>query len=250
MKLRGRRESQSGSDAPTVSLRRLTPAIILSLAIHVALLIIIAAKLNIIYPVTSVPAAVDTGASLPKFSVSTEDAGGDGVSHRPSDAKDLGSPAGPAPPPLVAMSESLPIATRQSLETLMAVTGSDDVMRAGVVGGQGTTPVGIGVSLGGSGSAGWGIGGKRGLPAYLRNPPPPYPREAREHRWEGTTLLRVEVLADGTAGKVEIVESSGYPILDNTSVQTVQLWRFFPAHAGGVPVRSVVEIPITFRLAL
>ena len=94
----------------------------------------------------------------------------------------------------------------------------------------------------------WGMGGTSQQPAYMRNPPPTYPREARERGWEGTTVLRVEVLADGTAGKIEIAKSSGHNVLDDASVDTVRHWKFSPARSGETAIRSVVEVPITFRL--
>lgn len=96
-------------------------------------------------------------------------------------------------------------------------------------------------------SVGGGTG--YGIPAYLRNPPPPYPRVAREHGWEGTTLLQVEVLDDGSGGKVEVLKSSGYGVLDEAAAETVRRWKFLPARSGETPIRSLVEIPIRFRIA-
>lgn len=85
-------------------------------------------------------------------------------------------------------------------------------------------------------------------PDYLRNPPPPYPRMARERGWDGTTLLRVEVLANGTTGAIEIVRSSGHRLLDEASVQTVRGWRFHPARRNQRPIDAWAEVPITFVL--
>jgi TonB family protein len=107
---------------------------------------------------------------------------------------------------------------------------------------------GSGRGHGGLGAGGSGNGSGYGKPAYLRNPPPPYPRVARENGWEGTTVLQVEVLDNGTGGKIEVVKSSGYTVLDDTAVETVQHWRFLPAKSGVTPIRSLVEIPISFRM--
>ena len=105
-------------------------------------------------------------------------------------------------------------------------------------------------SSGNSGAVKSGGGGSGyGVPAYLHNPSPPYPRVAREHGWEGTTLLQVEVFDDGTSGKIEVLKSSGYDVLDEAVVTTVRRWRFLPARSGDTPIRSLVEIPIRFRLA-
>jgi protein TonB len=85
-------------------------------------------------------------------------------------------------------------------------------------------------------------------PLYEHNPAPSYPRKARERGWQGTTWLRVEVLSDGRAGVVEILHTSGYDLLDNTSVQAVRTWRFQPATRGNQAIASWVEIPIRFAL--
>jgi len=85
-------------------------------------------------------------------------------------------------------------------------------------------------------------------PDYLRNPPPRYPRVARRKGWQGTTLLRVDVSASGDPTDVEVIQSSGYPVLDEASQQAVETWRFVPARRGDRPVESTVEVPITYRL--
>jgi len=85
-------------------------------------------------------------------------------------------------------------------------------------------------------------------PAYWRNPRPVYPGVARQNRWEGTTLLRVEVLKTGASGAIEIARSSGYQVLDDASVQTVRGWRFRPALEANQPVSSWVEVPIRFAM--
>jgi protein TonB len=88
----------------------------------------------------------------------------------------------------------------------------------------------------------------RARPDYLNNPPPRYPRTARERGWEGTTLLRIEVLPDGTVGSIEVVQSSNHRLLDETSVEAARRWRFVPARLGGKTVRCFVEVPVTYRL--
>lgn len=85
-------------------------------------------------------------------------------------------------------------------------------------------------------------------PDYLHNPPPRYPDLARQRGWQGTAILRVRVLPDGTADSVELIKTSGYRVLDRISVQTVRNWQFIPARAGKRAVSSWVEIPIRFQL--
>lgn len=121
-------------------------------------------------------------------------------------------------------------------------TGTGD--RPGAGNGTGTG-VGNGAA---SGVAGNGNGLGAGRPDYLRSPQPRYPSQARQNGWEGTTILRVEVLADGVTGVVEIVQSSGYRSLDEAAIDAVRAARFQPARLEGVAIVSWVEVPITFRL--
>lgn len=84
--------------------------------------------------------------------------------------------------------------------------------------------------------------------AYLRNPPPEYPRLSRRRGEEGRVLLRVHVLASGLPDNIEIVESSGHPRLDQAAHDTVWHWRFRPARSGETAIESWLQVPIEFRL--
>ena len=84
--------------------------------------------------------------------------------------------------------------------------------------------------------------------SYLNNPPPSYPAIARRNGLQGRVVLNVEVLANGSSGKVTVQSSSGYAMLDNAAVQTVKTWRFVPARHGGQVVDKWFLIPIQFSL--
>jgi protein TonB len=84
--------------------------------------------------------------------------------------------------------------------------------------------------------------------AYLRNPPPRYPRAARRSSEEGTVLLRVLVTIDGTAARVELDRSSGSASLDSAALEAVRNWRFVPARRGAENVEDWVRVPVVFRL--
>jgi protein TonB len=84
--------------------------------------------------------------------------------------------------------------------------------------------------------------------ASLGNPPPRYPSTARRRGLEGRVVLRVHVDADGTANRVEVMESSGHALLDRAARRAVLRWRFVPARLAGVPVTGTVDVPVTFRL--
>ena len=80
------------------------------------------------------------------------------------------------------------------------------------------------------------------------NPKPVYPRSAREFGWEGTVMLRVEVLENGLSGAVLVHKTCGHEVLDNAALSAVQTWKFAPAMDGAFPVRSVVYLPVQFDL--
>ncbi|MFQ3671429.1 MAG: energy transducer TonB [Verrucomicrobiia bacterium] len=83
---------------------------------------------------------------------------------------------------------------------------------------------------------------------YLRNPPPPYPPEAKRLRQQGTVTLLVDVTPDGRADRVTLRSSSGFPLLDQAAQAAVARWRFQPATIGGIRVASQVIVPIRFEL--
>jgi protein TonB len=77
---------------------------------------------------------------------------------------------------------------------------------------------------------------------------PVYPRRAIDEEWEGTVVLRVEVLASGHTGKITVVKSSGHSALDDSAVAAARPHVFGTATQGGVPVASSVSFPVTFQL--
>lgn len=83
---------------------------------------------------------------------------------------------------------------------------------------------------------------------YLRNPAPRYPDFAQQQGWEGTVILNVHVLANGKPKAVEVKQTSGRKILDDSAIQAVKRWSFVPAKLGDTPTESWVEVPIDFRL--
>lgn len=84
--------------------------------------------------------------------------------------------------------------------------------------------------------------------AYLDNPPPRYPRTARQMGWEGTVLLRVKVNSQGRADVIRLARSSGYLPLDEAAQEAVARWRFEPAREGEQAVSAWAEVPLVFQL--
>ncbi|HUM18091.1 MAG TPA: TonB family protein [Candidatus Nitrosotalea sp.] len=77
---------------------------------------------------------------------------------------------------------------------------------------------------------------------------PSYPAAPRRQGIQGTTLLRIHVLADGRIGDVLIEQSAGHPDLDQAARDAVRAWRFEPARRGNDPVAMWVLLPVEFRL--
>ena len=85
-------------------------------------------------------------------------------------------------------------------------------------------------------------------PKYAEHPKPLYPREARKKGFQGEVVLKVEVLANGLVGQVEVRKSSGHEILDRSALSAVKQWKFFPARRGESTIPFWVNIPIKFQL--
>ncbi len=77
---------------------------------------------------------------------------------------------------------------------------------------------------------------------------PVYPRYCRIHGEEGTVIASVEIGADGKAGRVAVVVSSGHKRLDAAAVDALRTASYLPARRGGRSVASVKRIGVAFRL--
>ena len=84
--------------------------------------------------------------------------------------------------------------------------------------------------------------------AYLKNPAPEYPSLAQRRGWEGTVLLRVQVLASGKPGEIQVQKSSGRQQLDDAALAAVKRWSFVPAKQGDVAQNGWVSVPIDFKI--
>ena len=52
----------------------------------------------------------------------------------------------------------------------------------------------------------------------------------------------------GTLDKVEIVKSSGFPLLDAAAIKEMKRSQFQPAMDGAIPIRSRAQASVTYRL--
>lgn len=88
------------------------------------------------------------------------------------------------------------------------------------------------------------VGEDVSLPRATFSPTPEYTIEAAKKKIEGTVLLSLVVLPDGTSSNVRVIKGLGYG-LDEQAVKAVSSWRFQPAvrQSDGetVPVSITVE---------
>jgi len=85
------------------------------------------------------------------------------------------------------------------------------------------------------------------LPTPLREVKPQYTQAAMEAKIVGTVLLAAVVRADGTVGKVTVLNSlDPYYGLDQAAIEAARQWRFRPGTKDGVPVAVRVTIELKF----
>ncbi len=77
-----------------------------------------------------------------------------------------------------------------------------------------------------------------------------YPAEARRNGWEGKVVFRALIGVDGRAKSCEIVQSSGYDVLDDaTCEKVIDTARFEPARdERGAAVEGVYQTGFTWEL--
>lgn len=77
---------------------------------------------------------------------------------------------------------------------------------------------------------------------------PAYPPLSRRMNETGTTVLRVELDAQGGVSSARIATGSGHARLDEAALAAVKTWRCNPAQRNGQPVRAVALQPFKFVL--
>lgn len=77
---------------------------------------------------------------------------------------------------------------------------------------------------------------------------PAYPRISRRRGEEGTVCLSIQVHADGSVGDVSMIQSSGYSRLDKAAFVAARKARFMPALQLGRAIESTTQLSFTFRL--
>ena len=88
------------------------------------------------------------------------------------------------------------------------------------------------------------------LPVVITRPLPfRYPAALSASRVQGNVTLRIHI---DTAGRVapestQVVQSSGYTMLDSAAVEGSRELQFIPAKKGGEPMAISIQFPVYFR---
>lgn len=74
-----------------------------------------------------------------------------------------------------------------------------------------------------------------------------YAEEARKAKYQGTTILRVDVDESGRAVNIHVVRSLGLG-LDQKAIEALKQWQFRPAMQNGSAISMRMDIAFSFRL--
>jgi protein TonB len=85
-------------------------------------------------------------------------------------------------------------------------------------------------------------------PTFAQQATHVYPPEAARRHQQGTVILMLYINGNGTLDKIEIVKSSGFPLLDAAAIKEMKQSRFEPAMDGAIPIRSRAQASVTYRL--
>jgi protein TonB len=82
-----------------------------------------------------------------------------------------------------------------------------------------------------------------------QNPKPPYPISSRENGEQGAVMLYACITDHGKVERVDLAESSGYPALDRSALNTIRHWSFRPAQESGKSIPMCYRLPVRFYLS-
>jgi TonB family protein len=84
-------------------------------------------------------------------------------------------------------------------------------------------------------------------PRVLESKPPIYTPEALDAHIEGAVTLEAAVDVKGAIRILRVVKGLGYG-LDQRAIGTVLDWRFAPATRNGIPVESIMQVDVDFKV--
>jgi TonB family protein len=85
------------------------------------------------------------------------------------------------------------------------------------------------------------------MPRVVLKVEPEYSEAARRAKFQGTVVLSVDVMPDGSAQNISVQRSLGLG-LDEKAVEAVRKWRFQPGTRNGQAVTTTSTIEVNFRL--
>lgn len=77
---------------------------------------------------------------------------------------------------------------------------------------------------------------------------PQYPEPARIEGIQGNVVIQIRIDQYGVVQDIEVVESTPPGVFDQSSLEAFRHARFHPAQREGRPVRALVKIRVTFEL--
>jgi TonB family protein len=75
-----------------------------------------------------------------------------------------------------------------------------------------------------------------------------YPPDSVRLQEQGAVKLKYLIQTDGNVGDCQLIESSGFPRLDDAACIMVRKWKFKPATQGGRPVAVSLPAEVVFEL--
>ena len=76
-----------------------------------------------------------------------------------------------------------------------------------------------------------------------------YPRQARSKGWQGTVIIKVQIVSDGTVAQLELATPSAYDTLNKAALEAIKKARPFPKFPDEMKSPSLtINIPIQFTL--
>ncbi len=78
--------------------------------------------------------------------------------------------------------------------------------------------------------------------------PPIYPLRAKRMGVQGWVKVRFVVDEKGNVKDIKVIDSKPKGFFESTTVNAVSKWKFSPGTVDGIPVKTLVEITIKFKL--
>jgi TonB family protein len=82
----------------------------------------------------------------------------------------------------------------------------------------------------------------------IRKVQPVYPAAAKAAHVQGTVLLKMIILKDGTPGEITVASSPSHD-LSEASLEAVRQWRYRPTLLNGEPIEVLTDVIVNFTLS-